>query len=39
MSERPPTQDDLFANAVALVFIVSYFFLAFFALWFVFTHL
>lgn len=34
-----PTQDDAFAGAVVLFFLVSYFCLAAFALWYVFTHL
>ena len=39
MLESTQTQDERFTAAVVLLFIVSYFFLAFFALWFVFTHL
>ena len=39
MPELPQSQDERFTGAVVLLFIVSYFFLVFFALWFVFTHL
>lgn len=35
----PTKPDDLWAGAVVLFFLVTYFVLAAFALWFVFTHL
>lgn len=39
MPEVPPTQDDAFTGAVVFFFIATYFCLAGFALWYVFTHL